>query len=255
MEEKVICKICGREFNSLSGHLKVKHGISCSEYREMFPGSRTCTVENSIKMSENSKIGWSNKENHIKKSVDASKWLKEKWKDPEYRAKRSKDQKEITRNQWRNNEKYRLKMKDVCKDVQRKQMQDSNYKKWLVERLQDPQLKNYTTSLGTSIRVRSSIEFGLWDFLERYGIDFEYESLWIPYRIKSSERHYRPDFYIPSKNLILECKAKYKIENGDLITIAKMVSSLNNGYNYEFITHDDLTDETLSSLISRYATT
>lgn len=44
---KVICKICGREFNQLGNHLVQKHSIRVAQYIEMFPGSIVISAESS----------------------------------------------------------------------------------------------------------------------------------------------------------------------------------------------------------------
>jgi hypothetical protein len=51
---KVVCLICGKEFETLGNHLK-KHGINCMQYKERFPGAKTISDEYSQTLSEKRK--------------------------------------------------------------------------------------------------------------------------------------------------------------------------------------------------------
>ena len=54
----------------------------------------------------------------------------------------------------------------------------------------------------------------------------------VKYKYKSKNRIYHSDFYIPSINLIVECKNSYLFKRDHLIIKAKEKACIKNGYNY-----------------------
>lgn len=68
---KVVCLICGKEFDQLSNHLKV-HNINIGQYKEKYPNAKTISEEIHNKRS-NSVFGESNPfsgKKHTKESKD-----------------------------------------------------------------------------------------------------------------------------------------------------------------------------------------
>jgi len=59
---------------------------------------------------------------------------------------------------------------------------------------------------GKTISLRSSYEFVIARILDEHEIEYEYETLEIPYKYKNRTRKYIPDFYLPKYNLICEAK-------------------------------------------------
>ena len=51
--DKVKCEICGNLFKGLAGHLKVKHNISTSEYKIIYPNALTLSEDFYNKIKEN----------------------------------------------------------------------------------------------------------------------------------------------------------------------------------------------------------
>lgn len=100
--------------------------------------------------------------------------------------------------------------------------QDVDYRNAQVERLsyspQNPSRKLYYMSDGTSVVLRSSWEFRLYQVLLQKKIPFQYESLRIPYVYKTVKHTYVPDFYLPDLNLIIEVKPKH-LWNDEIVLI------------------------------------
>ena len=55
----------------------------------------------------------------------------------------------------------------------------------------------------TTSKFRSGLEKQVADLLSSLGIDYEYETIKIAYQI---QHHYTPDFILPNKHVLLECK-------------------------------------------------
>ena len=92
----------------------------------------------------------------------------------------------------------------------------------------------------TNIYYRASYEL---DFLEKYFPlfpDIE-NALKIKYFFEKN-RLYFPDFYIPSKNLIVECKNSYLLKRDKLKINAKENATIANGFNYIMIVDKDYSE-------------
>jgi hypothetical protein len=94
----------------------------------------------------------------------------------------------------------------------------------------------------TDLYYRGSYEL---DFLEKFydKIDIE-NGPSINYLFEGENHIYHSDFYIPSKNLIIEIKSLYYYEKYKDKCIAKERASLDLGYNYKFIIDKDYSDLT-----------
>ena len=91
---KVVCLICGREFEQLSSHIKV-HNLSINQYRELFPNAKTISDESHNKRS-NSVSGKNNPffgREHTEESKDKNRNTKNEF----YLTERGKEVKEKLR--------------------------------------------------------------------------------------------------------------------------------------------------------------
>jgi len=61
-DEKVKCKICGKEFLQLGSHICFKHGVKGEEYLKRFPGSKLVSDQESKRIHERAEKKWSEKE-------------------------------------------------------------------------------------------------------------------------------------------------------------------------------------------------
>jgi hypothetical protein len=83
------------------------------------------------------------------------------------------------------------------------------------------------------ITYRGSFEL---DFLENYISNIEIlNAPSIPYIFNGKNKIYFPDFYIPSLNLIIECKNSYLLKRDKNIIEAKEKATISNGFNYIII--------------------
>jgi hypothetical protein len=116
-------------------------------------------------------------------------------------------------------EKYGVENPSQNKEIFEKQQKNSFYSK---------KFKN------TNINYRSSYEL---DFLENYYIKFPdiQNSPSIKYIYKRKNKIYFPDFYIPSLNLIIECKNKWLANKDKNIIKLKEKFTLSSGFKYIMI--------------------
>lgn len=78
---KVVCKLCGRQFETLNSHMTRSHGITVNEYLDQFPGSQTCSEEFLRKQS----VAMTRRNLSLEFSESVSRRNREKWKDKIYR--------------------------------------------------------------------------------------------------------------------------------------------------------------------------
>jgi len=93
----------------------------------------------------------------------------------------------------------------------------------------------HTTWEGKKIWLRSGAEFRFAKILDRDKISYEYESL-IFFYFDSQKKKIRkgiPDFYIPSKNLIVEIKGKHLYDPINIKDREDVYKS--KGYNFQLI--------------------
>lgn len=101
----------------------------------------------------------------------------------------------------------------------------------------------YTTWNGKKVYLRSMLEVRQAKFLDTCEIDYDVESLTIPYKnSKGLWKIYKPDFHIPSKNLVIEIKGKYF---KDMNCPLKEQATKDLGYDYKYIVDDIFTGFTL----------
>ena len=75
------------------------------------------------------------------------------------------------------------------------------------------------------------------DFLEKYYNKYKniQRGCRVKYIFKNKEHYYFPDFYIPSLNLIVECKNSYLAKRDQNQIQAKEKATIANGFNYIMI--------------------
>ena len=90
----------------------------------------------------------------------------------------------------------------------------------------------------TDIWYQGSYEL---DFLEKfYDICLNIQrASSIKYKFNGKNRVYHPDFYIPSLNLVIECKNKYLLKRDKDIIEAKEKATITSGFNYVMILDKD----------------
>jgi hypothetical protein len=98
---------------------------------------------------------------------------------------------------------------------------------------------------NTNIWYQGSFEL---DFLEKYFIKYPdiVRGPSIKYKFNDKNKIYFPDFYIPSLNLIVECKNSYLAEKDKEQIKAKEKATIDNGFNYILIKNKDYSECSLS---------
>lgn len=93
----------------------------------------------------------------------------------------------------------------------------------------------HTTWNNKKVYLRSSYEFDYAKHLDDHQIDYQVESLHIEYfdSQKQESRCAIPDFYIPSKNLIVEIKSNYTLDKQNMID--KKKAYIEQGYDFKLI--------------------
>ena len=94
---------------------------------------------------------------------------------------------------------------------------------------------------------RSTWEKRLSEILDSLHIEYSYEPFAVKYVLEGKEKHYLPDFYIESKNLVLEVKPE-KMSILEVSQVKKQ-AVLDAGYRFEFITEDRLNEEYVQSIM------
>ena len=259
----VVCKICGKETLDLSHHLKI-HSMNSQEYLSLYPEA-TLTCEKSLKRkSESSKRSQNitdkrrkaSSENITKYNKSEDKFtdelrnklsknmhdrLVENWKNSEYRKQMCEER--ISRC---NSPEYKEKIAKISRD---KWQMDKEYRTMMLRKFQC-KLKEYEPG----VRLRSSYEYEVYKFLTSLNIHFEYEALVIEYQMNGLKKFYKPDFFIPEYNLIIEVKP-FKFVNAEINQLKKK-ASLNSGYNFVFATENEIYDtDKMLELIKKSSTT
>ena len=93
----------------------------------------------------------------------------------------------------------------------------------------------YTSWENKKFYLRSSYEFKFAKMLDEQKISYEVENPIVKYfdTQENKIRNAKPDFYIPSENLIIEIKSKYTLDMQNMIDRKK--AYIENGYNFKCI--------------------
>ena len=208
---------------------KVHKDLCTDEYREMLSRIQIQRYENPDerkKLSDAQKIRWGNpiEKEKLRES------LKELWKDPEYREKMSVARSKGAKKQWEDREKtvdrvehIREAQTNLWKNPEYRENQCNSFR----EVWKDPEvrklrletfsnLKEYTRSDGSKVKMRSTYEVTCSEYLDRMNLKWEYEKdfylLW--FDSDRRRRYYIPDFYIESLDLFLEVKSDFYYNKG-----------------------------------------
>lgn len=100
MTEKIECMICHKSFKMLSTHLK-GHGITPTDYKEMYPDAEMVSASVRSKMSASNTIAQNRPELKEANAKRMAKRNKENWKDPSYRKKMRKMRSDANKRNWK----------------------------------------------------------------------------------------------------------------------------------------------------------
>lgn len=276
-QEKLVCPVCGRKgFSRLSSHLYNSHpDLSKDTLLEMYSDTKLVSDGLHKKQSDATKNQWTNPEyrklmsdnasiqlteqwkdskfREIRKEVN-SRMMKEKWENPEYREAKRIEAGNTLRKLWKDEE-FRKRRIQASSSILNSLWNDEEWKEWrsqqqseiMIERLVTHRKKiEYINRYGKLLKFRSHFEERFATFLDLIEVDYSYESMKFKYSYQSHSHNYIPDFFINELNLVVEVKPSCYINNE--ITQIKRKSVIDEGYNFMFITEDDLKDLFKSSL-------
>lgn len=221
MIDEVICPYCGVARKRLWLHIKSAHDKSMSEAKSEFPNYKWFADSESEKFTNAARVMLSNESNKDKIRAAGTKNLiefnKTQWTDAQ-RVKRS----QIQSDKWKDPE-YRNKWHET-------RMQPDNLTRCAMNKFK---MKEYPNGL-----FRSSYESQCALVLTQLDYTYEYEPFYVRYQYEGKDYSYSVDFYLKEFNMIIEVKPKKFINLPK--NQAKMKGSLNAGYNYIFLTEDEL---------------
>lgn len=277
--EKLICPLCNcGGFSRLSSHLYNSHpDLSKEELLRIYPDTKFVSDNLHKKQSNATKKQWENPDYRQLMTDNASTQLTEQWKDPEFRELRRKLNSKIMKERW-NDPDYREAKRIEAGNTLRKLWQDPDFRKrrieasssilndlwnndewrdWksqnqsevMIERLVTNRTKiSYTNRYGDVLKLRSHFEERLAKFFDLIEIDYEYESISFKYEYDNHTHKYIPDFFIKEFDLIIEVKPSCYINN-EIVQLKKQ-SVIIEGYNFMFITENELEDLFKSELFN-----
>lgn len=277
--EKLICPLCNcRGFSRLSSHLYNSHpDLSKEELLRIYPDTKFVSSNLHKKQSDATKKQWDDPSYRQLMIDNASIQLTEQWKDPNFRELRRKVSHNTMKERWKDPE-YREAKRIEAGNTLRKLWQDPDFRErrikasskilsnlwsdeewreWksqqqseiMIERLVTNRKKiNYINRYGDTLKLRSHFEERLAKFLDLIEVDYEYESISFKYEYNNKTHKYFPDFLIKEFDLIIEVKPSCYINN-EIVQLKKQ-SVINEGYNFKFITENDLEDLFKSELFN-----
>ena len=124
-------------------------------------------------------------------------------------------------------EKYGVYSTNQSKDIHEKQCKN--------------RLKNLVRGEVNGVKYQGSYEKDFLEFCNSGNIIAERCEFTIKYICDSKTKTYFPDYYIPSKNLIIEIKSKYYYDINIETNLLKMEATMKNGHNFMFIIDKDYT--------------
>lgn len=123
----IICKLCGREYNSLTLHLIKSHNISPSEYRERFPGSEIVDKEFSKSVGKSISKSWTEERKSEQSRVMSTLMNEVILKDPDHLNRRREISKKNMQKNWESEE-FSERVKSAASDTMIKLWQDEDYR-------------------------------------------------------------------------------------------------------------------------------
>lgn len=212
-EDKLTCPICGLpNFENVKIHMKHVHKLSDDEIK-MYPEERLVLPTYKEHAAKGGKTAQAR---FLAAHPDHIPYT------PKYKSRS-----EASKAMWQNPE-YVRKQSEKCK---------KQHEEGLTERVLRRRSK-FIYKDGTY--MRSSWEIQVASYLDSRNIPYKYEGVCISYINPKSAKQcrYYPDFYIESVNTVIEVKPKSLIN--DAIIQCKRKTCIEKGFNFKFLTEDDL---------------
>ena len=227
-----ICLNCKIEFETLN-----KQKRCCSRSCENYYRYDKTDFREKIKKQLNSVLSTSEfKARHIKK-------MQKRWSNPQNKIDLSNKMKEICKNTPGRSEKYAEIWRKTWTE-QRTQIMEKRAEKWKDPNFLENQYrlsfkrKIFQLPSGKIVKLQGYEPKALTELLIKYGEDdilIGTEFGFIEYKDEDKIRRYFPDFYIKSKNLIIEVKSDWTYKLNKDICEKKKNACLEQGYFYEMI--------------------
>lgn len=262
----VVCRICGKKGRVLTNHLKLKHNLYRRDYEKLYNSPAVCYERQLIQMERNKLLN--DKLSTDPYYIDLMRKVRSSnGKLPQVKEALQNGHKiycssevgkirnsEIMRNNHKyldmqnkatkgklNSRKFHEQKSQHMTNILNKKWEDKEWKSKHLKKMFDGSKKSYVDCNGNSVELRSSYELQLYNYLISSNIKFEYESIEIKYISTDNKQHvYTPDFYLSDYNLILEVKPKIYTTNK--INQIKRKICIDLGYNFLFITENELSD-------------
>lgn len=212
--------------------------------------------ENREKMSRASKKAWEEKRDYIisrqiegnnklDSKINRSQAMKDRWKN-------NYEEMVLINKRILSDQKVLSKLSDSARKAWTKELRDRQSlitsELWKDSEYRERVMSGYNSCIyvrkdGKHLNLRSSYEYNVCKILESLDIDFEYEVTYFPYEFDGKKHMYFPDFYLPLYNLYLEVKPE--IFQSEKISLTKLYSVLDRGYNIVFIGESEIEDISL----------
>ena len=242
------CPICGRyNMKQLGQHITGTHKMTHDEFIAMYPNQKMFIDEISDRCRKATLIG--RDKYYENKKADPEKYAKMIKDRTEKRIQNNPDISDKIKKGQQNSERYqntRYLVSELWKNEDYRKMQSEKAKKQHENGLTEIIVsksgkKRYQVTLGDiTYSMRSTWEIKFAKFLYENNVNFKYEPFVIKYVYDNKVRSYYPDFIIDGTNILYEVKPKNLI--GKDINIAKMNASIDHGYDFIYITEDDLSN-------------
>lgn len=254
------CMICGNEYKSLQRHIKCKHNMTSSEYKNKFPGCKLVSddqINSLIDRNKSDKMKQAiinrNKSDKMRKIIsdrnrdpEFIKKCKEGMNNPEVKAEQSRRLSERNRENWKDPE-YKEKHQEISRQTQNRLNKDPKVIRrksemfkslWRDPDISSRMLNSHKVSpFGRAIRYkdyycRSQGEYEMILLLEELGAsNITMETLRIPY---SDNRTYIPDILCTINNITYVIEVKYDDNFYDHIEKVKGAISYCNNLGYKY---------------------
>jgi hypothetical protein len=110
-------------------------------------------------------------------------------------------------------------------------------------------LRGYIKADGSVVKLRSTWELSLVNYLDAMSILYEYELAKFSYVFEGKVRTYIPDFYLTDYNVYLEVKPEHFINAP--INVAKYNSVIDSGNRIYYVTYKEIeSEESFKAFIS-----
>jgi hypothetical protein len=245
------CPICGEKRISLGKHIKYHHGMSKEEFKVNYPNFETISPslkkersEKVMKALDNDRVRKLHNDRLVKQWKDSeyrekiTRGVAETWKDKKFREKVSKGHKENWDNEEFRNRHREATLKAVNTEEYKSKMSKTVKRLWTEKEYQRKVLeggcKKYKKKSGEEVFFRSSWEYIVSEYLDEFGIVYEYETRIFEYVYEGTKHTYIPDFYLVDMDLYLEVKAEFGVLNPK--NIVKFQSVIDSGNKILYVT-------------------